>query len=174
VNISQLLHRKGQTHAPPETDERSLVIGRFHDAPLDARMLSPHVYPTAGQRGELDNDCLYIHHPSRRIDLESPLALRSISPNHSPELIDSLYLTGVRSTDSMTAIAFIIHLLIPKTTTDDIINIIAAQLEDTSKQWIHTSPEQLHQMITVDIMNNTYDTTFLDEEQIASGTYVTS
>jgi len=42
------------------------------------------------------------------------------------------------------------------------------------KQGIHTSPDQLQQMITVDNMNNTFDTTFLDDEQIASGTYVTS
>ena len=69
VNISQLLHRNGQTHAPPDTDERSLAIGRFYDAPLHVRMLSPHVYPTIGQRGEIDNNCLYIHHPSRRLDL---------------------------------------------------------------------------------------------------------
>jgi len=65
-----------------------------------------------------------------------------------------------------------IHLLIPKPTSNDIINIIATQLEDMSKQGIHTSPEQLHQMI-IDSMNITYDTTLLDEEQVASGTYVT-
>ena len=29
-------------------------------------------------------------------------------------------------------------------------------------------------MITIDSMNNTFDTTFLDDEEIASGTYVTS
>jgi hypothetical protein len=33
-----------------------------------------------------------------------------------------------------------IHLLIPEPTPDDIINIIAAHLEDMSKQGIHTSP----------------------------------
>ena len=71
VNITQLLHRKGQTHAPPDTDERSLAIGRVYDAPLHAKMLSPHAYPAIGQRGEIDNDCLYIHHPSRRLDLQS-------------------------------------------------------------------------------------------------------
>jgi hypothetical protein len=69
VNISQLLHRKGQTHAPPETGERSLAIGRFYDAPLHAKMLSPHVYPAIGQRGEIDNDCIYVLYPSRRLDL---------------------------------------------------------------------------------------------------------
>ena len=53
----------------------------------------------------------------------------------------------------MTTSAFMIHLLIPKPTSNDIINIIATQLEDMSKQGIHTSPDQLQQMITVDIMN---------------------
>jgi hypothetical protein len=45
ANISQLLHRKSQTHAPSDTDERFLAIGRFYDAPLNAIMLSPHIYP---------------------------------------------------------------------------------------------------------------------------------
>jgi hypothetical protein len=86
VNISQLLHRKRETHAPPDTDERSLAIGRFHDAPLLARMLSPHVHPAIGRHGEIDNDCLYIHHPSIRLDLQSKLALRPTSHAHSPDL----------------------------------------------------------------------------------------
>ena len=113
MNISQLIHRKGQTHAPPDMDERSLAIGRFYDAPLHARMFSPRVYPAIGQRGEIDNDCLYIHHPLRRLDLLSPLALRPISHAHSPDLIDNMYLTGVHSTDSVTTSDFTIHLYIP-------------------------------------------------------------
>ena len=89
-------------------------------------MLSQHVYPTIGQRKELDNECLYIHHPSRRLDLQSPFALRPISPDHSPDLFDHLNLTGVYSTDSATTIAYIIHLYIPKSTLADIANIVAA------------------------------------------------
>jgi len=174
VNISQLIHRKEQTHAPPDTDERSLAIGRFYNAPLNARMRSPHVYPTVGQRGEMDNDCLYIHHPSRRLELQSPLALRPILADHSPDLIDNLYLTGVHSTDSVTTNAFMINLYIPEATSDDIPNIIAAQLEDMHKQGIQTSLAQLHTIITVDSMTKTLDTTFLDDEPIASGTYLTS
>jgi hypothetical protein len=79
-------------------------------------MLSPHVYPTVGKRAELDNDCLYIHHPSQRLDLQSPLALRPISANHSTELIDNLYLIGVYSTDSATNNAFMIHIYLPEST----------------------------------------------------------
>ena len=109
MNISQLLHRKGQTHAPLDTDERSLAIGRYYDAPLNAMMLYPHVYPAIGQRGEIDNDCLYTHHLSRRLDLQSPLALRLVTNEHSPNIIDNLNITGVHSTDSATTSAFMIQ-----------------------------------------------------------------
>jgi len=99
-------------------------------------MLSPQVYPQVHQRGEQDNDCLYLHHPSRLLDLQSPLALRPISADHSPNLIDHSYLTGVNSTDSSTTIAFTIHLHIPDSTPEAITNIIADHLEDIHKQGI--------------------------------------
>jgi hypothetical protein len=106
-------------------------------------MLSPHVYPTTGQQKVLNNDCLYIHYPSQRLDLQIPLALRSISADHSPDLIDNMYLTGVHSTDSATTIAFMIHLYIQDSTADDTTNIIAAQLEDKHKQRMQTFLAQL-------------------------------
>ena len=112
--ISQLLHRVGQTQAPSDTDEQSLVLGSFHNAPLSAMMHSPQVHPAAGRRGESDNECMYLHHPSRRLDLQSPLALTPISPNHTPELIDNHCLTGVHSTDSATTSAFLFYIYIPK------------------------------------------------------------
>jgi hypothetical protein len=46
-----------------------------------------------GQQGNLDNACLYIYHPSRRLDLQSPLALAPLTPAHSPELIDNFFIT---------------------------------------------------------------------------------
>ena len=104
-------------------------------------MLSPHVHPAIGQRGEIDNDCLYIHHPPRRLDLQSPLALRPISPAHSPDLIHNACLTGVHSEDSATTSAFTVYLYIPEPTPDDTTNIIAAQLGDMQKQGIQTSPD---------------------------------
>ena len=76
-------------------------------------MHSPHVYPAAGSKGELDNDCIYLHHLSRRLDLQSPLALAPLTHNHSPELIDTMYLTGVYSIDSATTGIFLIHIYIP-------------------------------------------------------------
>jgi hypothetical protein len=42
------------------------------------------------------------------------------------------------------------------------------------KQGIHTSLAHLHITMTVDSMTNTQHTTFLDDEPIASGTYLTS
>ena len=93
MTLIQLLHIKGKTHELPDTDDYSTIISRFYDAPLNARLHSPHVLPSVGKRGELDNDCLYIHHPSRRLYLQSPLALHSITPDHSPDLIDNMYLT---------------------------------------------------------------------------------
>jgi len=53
-------------------------------------------------------------------------------------------------------------------------NIIAAQLEHMRKQGIQASPAQLHTTMIVESMTNTYDTTFLDDEAIASGSYLTS
>jgi hypothetical protein len=174
VNLSQLLHRKGQTYAPPYTDERSPTIGRFYDAPLNDIMLSLHIYPAVGQRGEIDIDCLYTHHPSRRLDLHSPLALRLATAELSPNLIDNSYITGVHSTYSTTTIAFMTHLYVPDATPDEITNIIAAQLDDTHNQGIQTSSSQLQATMTTDSFTDIHNTTFLDNEPIASGTYLTS
>ena len=79
----------------------------------------------------------------------------------------------MHSTDSATTSAFTIHLYIPDSTPGDITNVIAAQLEDMHKQGIYTSPARLQNMMTVDSMLNTFDATLLDDEPIASGTYVT-
>ena len=122
----------------------------------------------------MDNDCLYIHHLSRRLDLQIPLALRPISADHSPDLIDNLCLTGVHSTNSATTNAFMINLYILESSSDDITIIVAAHLEDMHKQGIYTSFAQLQTIMTLDSMTNTLDTTFLDDEPIASGTYLTS
>ena len=137
-------------------------------------MLSPHVYPTVGQRGELENDFICIHHTSRRLDLQSPHALRLISADHSPHLIDNMYLTGVHSTNPSTTSAFMPHLYIPESTPNDITNIIATQLVEMHTQGIQTFLAHLHNMMIVDSITNTFDTTFLDDEPIASGTYVTT
>ena len=61
------------------------------------------------------------------------MALTPLSPNHSPELIDKMYLTGVYSTDSSTTIAFMYYIYIPEATTDDIANIIYVQLNEMQR-----------------------------------------
>jgi len=165
--ISQMLHRKGQTHISPDTDERSLTIGSFHGAPLGARMHSPHVHPTAGRKGELDNNCLYLHHPSRRLELQSPLALASLSPNHSPELIDNLYLTGVYSTNSSTTKAFLIFIYIPEATPDDIASIIFMQLNEMQKAGALNHADDYTGTMRVHRLVNTNHTTYLDDEQLS-------
>ncbi len=65
-----------------------------------------------------------------RLDDQSPLALRPILADQSPNLIDNLYLTGVHSTDSATSIAFMINIYLPDSTPKDIIYLLAAQLDD--------------------------------------------
>ena len=57
---------------------------------------------------------------------------------------------------------------------EDIANIITAQLEDMHKQEIHIFPAQMRNMMIGDSILDTFDTTFIDDESIASGTYVTS
>ena len=99
------------------------------NVPSQSEDFTTHPYkPAVGQRGEIDNDCLYIHHLSRRLDLQSPLALRPISPGHSPDLINNSYLIVVHSAVSATTSAFTVHLYIPEPTPDIIKNIIATQL----------------------------------------------
>jgi hypothetical protein len=85
-----------------------------------------------------------------------------------------MYLTGVHSTDSATISAFIIHIYLPDSIPEDIINIIAAQFDDMQKEGMQTFHDQLHSTMTADAISDTFDTTFLDDEPIASGTYVTS
>jgi hypothetical protein len=90
--------RRGRSLLPPATNAISLTIGNFHDAPLNARRLDKNVYPAAVDRDNvLEADPIYLHHPSPRQDLPSPLALTPMSPAHSPVLIGNQYLTGVHS-----------------------------------------------------------------------------
>ncbi len=58
-----------------------------------------------------------------------------------------------------------INIHIPESTSDDITNIVAAQLKDMHKHGIQTSHAQLHTIMTIDSMTNTLDTIFLDANQ---------
>jgi len=162
-----MLHRKEQTQAPPDTDEQSLVIGSFYNAPLSARMHSHQVQPVVGRKGELDNDCLYLHHPSQRLDLQSPLALAPISPIPTPELIDNLYLTGVNLDDSATTSAFLFYIYILEATADDISTILSKQLEEMLKNGALSPTDNYTNSMTVHPLTDTHQTTYLDNEHIS-------
>ena len=172
--ISQLLHRKGQPQAPPDTDEPSLVIGSFHNAPLSSRMHSHQIQPVVGRRGELDNYYLYLHHPSRRLDLQSTLDLAPISTIHTPELIDNLYLTGVNSDDSAKTSSFLLYMYIPEATADDISTILSKQLEEMQKNGALSPTDNNTSSMTAHPLTDTHHTTYLDDEHISQATNMTS
>jgi hypothetical protein len=137
-------------------------------------MHSPHAHPVAGCRGDLDNDCIYLHHPSRRLDLQSPLALAPLSQNHSPELIDNLYLTGVYSTDSATTSAFLIHIHILEATPNDISSIITMQLNEMQKMGILNPADNFTNLMTVHPLLDTHHTTYLGGDKIIHTTSMLS
>ena len=127
-----------------------------------------------GSRGKLDNDCLYIHHPSRRLDLQSPLALTPFSANHTPELIDNLYLTGVYSNDTATTSAFLIYIYVPEATPEDISNILYQQLKEMQQQNILSPTDTYVNSITAHPLTDTHHTTHLDDDPISTATNLTS
>jgi hypothetical protein len=138
-------------------------------------MHSPHVHPADGSRGDLDNDCIYPHHPSRGLDLQSPLTLAPLSQYHSPELIDNLCLTGVYSTDSaMTTSAFLIHIYNRKATSDDIANIISMQLNEMQQAGIFNFADNYTRTMTIHSLVDTHHTTYLDDERISQTTTMIS
>ena len=110
--LTQHLMRRGRNLLSPATDAISLTI--FHEAPLNARRLDKNVYPTAVDRNNvLEIDPIYLHHPSPRQDLYSPLALTPLSPAHSPVLIENHYLTGVHSAEDPNVSFYTIFMYLP-------------------------------------------------------------
>jgi len=90
MSLTQHLMSRGRSLLPSATYAISLNIGNFHDAPLNARRVDKNVYPTAVDRNiVLETDLIYLHHPSPRLDLQSPLALTPMSPAHSPVLVEN-------------------------------------------------------------------------------------
>jgi len=138
-------------------------------------MHSPHVHPAVGRRGELDNDHLYMHHPSRRLDFQSPLALAPLSSIYSPKLIDNMYLiTSVYSTDSATTSTFLVYKYIPEASADDIANIISAQLNEMQKSGALNSADDHTSSMTAHSLMDTHLTTYLDDKRIIQTTIMTS
>jgi len=88
--LTQHMMRRGMGLQPQATDIISLAIGNYHDAPLNARKIDKNVYPTAADRTDiLETDPIYLYHPSPRQDLQSLLALTSLSPAQSPVLLEN-------------------------------------------------------------------------------------
>ena len=99
---------------PPNTDDVSLAIGNYRDAPLNARKIDKNVYPTAANRTTiLETDPIYLYHPAPRQDLQSPLALTPLSPTHCPILLKNHYLTGVHSAKDPNISTYKIFLYLP-------------------------------------------------------------
>ena len=110
--------RRGRSLLPPATDAISLTIGNFHDASLNARRFDKNVYPAAMDRDNVfEADPIYLHHPSPRQDLQSPLALTPLSPAHSPVLIENQYLTGVHSAKDPNVSTYTIFMYLQTTPT---------------------------------------------------------
>jgi len=108
------------------------------------------------------------------LDLQSPLALTPISQNHSPELIDNIYLTGFYSDDSATTSAFLLYICIPEASADDIATILSKQIEEMQKNGVLSSTDNYTNSMTVHPLTDTHQTTYLDDEHITQATNMTS
>jgi hypothetical protein len=88
--LTQHLLRRGHNLRHAATNAISLIVGHFHDAPLNARKLDKNVVPKAVDRiNILQTDPISLFHPSTRQDLHCPLALTPLSPAHNPVLIEN-------------------------------------------------------------------------------------
>ena len=121
----------------------------------------------------MDNECLYLRDPSRRLNLQSPLALNPISPNHTPELIDNHYRKGVYSNDSATTSAFLFYIYIPEASTYDIANILTKQHGEMQKNGVLSPTDIYTNTMTVHPLTDTHHTTYLDDEHITHATNLT-
>jgi len=102
------------------------------------------------------------------------MALSPISPNHTPELIDNHYLTGVHSTDSATTCAFLFYIYILEATSDDIAYILTKQLAEMQKSGILSPTDIYTNTMTVHPLTDPQQTTYLDDEHITHATNLTS
>ena len=144
--LTQYLMRMDRSLLPPATDAIYLTIGNFHDAPLNASRLDKIVYPTAVDRDNVfETDPIYLHHPSPRQYLQSPLALTPLSPAHSPVLIENQYFTGFHSAKDPNASTHTIFMYLPHDSDQKAIirTILTNQLAHMQSAGLPTSPEGL-------------------------------
>jgi len=69
--------------------------------------------PSTSIRADLSLDPIYLHHPSVRHNLQSPLALQPASTARSPVLVDNHYITGVHTSKSPNDNSYDIYLYLP-------------------------------------------------------------
>jgi len=160
---------------PPARDAISLTIGNFHDAPLKFRRLEKNVYPTAVDRNNvLEVDPIYMHHPSPRQDLQSPLALTPLSPAHSSFLIENQYLTGVHSAKDLNVSTYTIFMYLSHDADHKTIikRILINQLVHMQSAGLPTSPEGLNALQVQDNYTCSVQPEH-DDEPITNTTQVT-
>ena len=149
------------------------MLGNYHHAPLNARRITVDVYPYVASRGDLHIDPIYLHYPSARNDIQSPLALTLASPSHAPVLIDNYYITGLYSSNSSTTNNYDIYLNLPNDYDfdNDLYSILSDQLKIVETTGYLSSPAGLESIkITAD--TNTTPTPDLDDEPIHNSTYI--
>jgi hypothetical protein len=173
--LTQHLMRNGRSLLPPATDAISLTIGNFHDAPLNARRLDKNVYPNAVDRDNvLEADPVYLHHPSPPQDLQSPLSLTPLSPEHSPLLIENQYLTGSHSAKDPNVNSYTIFVYLPNDADHKTLikTILTNHLAYMQSAGLPTSPEGLDALQVQE--NSTYPVKpEYDDKPITNTTQVT-
>ncbi len=94
------------------------------------RRVSADVHTPTSSRADLSSDPIYLHHPSAREDLQSPLALQHASPTHAPVYIDNYYINGIRSSTATNDNSFDIYLFLPNhyDSESDLLELLHEQL----------------------------------------------
>jgi len=85
-----------------------------------------------------------------------------------------MYLTCVYSADSATTSAFVVYIYIPEATADEIANILSMQLDEMERNGAINSVDNHTSSVTVHLLTDTHQTTYLDDEHITQTTTMTS
>jgi hypothetical protein len=105
--------------------------------------------------------------------MQSPIALSTMSPAHSPILIENQYLTGVHSAKEPNVITYTIYMYLPHDVDHKtaILTILTNELAHMQSVGLPTSPEGLDALQVQE--NSTYPIRIeLDDEPIAITTEV--
>jgi hypothetical protein len=97
----------------------------------------------------MGNSCIYVYHPSIRLDLQSPLVFALAHADQPPDLVNNQYLTSTPSTDQTEKISFYIYTHLLDYNLHDVLEIFQRQLTVMHKQGHNTDPDSLPQLATV-------------------------